>query len=171
MFLPILECIVWHLVEVLQIVCYFNNPSSTGSQQNNPTKQDKNTASFPFSLSLSFSLLSRMSWSELSGLLKSFTFLKSGSPASPKKRKKTKQEEEGEEKEENKTTTNFQQKGFVAFEFAMEWRGGELVRSLLPMGKNPLLHLSRGFWICCGVFAFPVDGKKENHLLDLLWRF
>jgi hypothetical protein len=60
-----------------------------------------------------------MSWSELSGLLKSFTFLKSGSPASPQKRKKTKQEEEGEEKEENKTTTNFPQKGFVAFEFSM----------------------------------------------------
>jgi hypothetical protein len=101
-----------------------------------------------------------MSWSELSGLLKSFTFLKTGSPASPQKRKKTK-EEEGEEKEENKTTTNFPQ-GFVAFEFPMGCRGGEFVRPLLPMGKIPLLHLSEGFEFVAEFSRFLSMGRKRT---------
>lgn len=118
MLLPILECIVWHLVEVLQIVCslvevveeslqilcYIVNSlwimfsclscrsflglcaiSTTPLHNRLPTEPRRtrqNTASFPFSLS--FFLLSRMSWSELSGLLKR------GSPASPQKEKKQK---------------------------------------------------------------------------------
>ncbi len=199
MFLPILECIVWHLVEILQIVCslvevveeslqilcYIANilwidcmfsclscrsllglcaitttPSSTGSQQN-PTKQDK-TLHHSHSLSLSFSLLSRMSWSKLSGLLKTFTFLKISSPTSPQKSKKNKRRKRRKQNDDQLSAR------FCCFWIfhGMTWRG--VCQIPFANGQEPTLTSVRGFWICCGVFAFPVDG---NYLLDLLWRF
>ncbi len=70
-----------------------------------PHKTRHNTASFPFSLSLSFSLLSRMSWNELSGLMKSFTFLKASAPPPPKKEKKQKKKKEKKEKKTKRRPT------------------------------------------------------------------
>jgi len=126
-------------------VCYFHNPSS--QQAPNRTPQNKTEHWFIPILSLFLSLVSNVvEWIKwVAG---------KGQPRLPPKGRKTK-------KEENKTTTNFPQ-GFVAFEFSMGCRGGEFVRPLLPMGKNPLLHLSEGFEFVAEFSRFLSMGRKTT---------
>ncbi len=145
-------------------MCYFHNPSLTGSQQN-PTKQDKTkhciVPILSLSLSLSLSLVSNVvEW--IKWVAEKFHLPEKRQPRLPQKKKKNKRRRRRRRKRRKQNDDQLSARFCCFWIFhGMTWRG-EFVRPLLPMGKNPLLHLSEGFESVAEFSRFLSMGRKRT---------